>query len=1416
MKNIVQLAVALIFFWGLANGAKAQTNITKTSISAPNNLQVNTYTGSLFHQREDLRIPGRGLSAVIAFSYNSSARDKNWGYGRGWTHSYNMAYYPDSASIVVQKMDGRRNRYFQNPGGGYSRPTGVFDSLEQYEPGKFRLLMNDGTKYFFDNAGHKKLTKVQDRNGNNLTFAYTDTLLTTLTDASGREILFTWANGRMTKITDPNTTPAREIHYEYDPAGNPTRVTDPLGNHMDYTYDDAFKMTAVINQNGIPVNIEYNSLTAVRRLISCVGVQTISYNYELRRTYLVEKVGGTEQITTFQYDTQGRLVRQSGNCCGSDVQYEYDAANNITKRTDANGNATTYTYDSKGNVLQEVDPLGKAIVYAYEPNFNFVSSVTDRNGNQTTQTYDAQGNLIQRNKPLGVVEAFTYDAYGNPLTYKDGRNHTTTYTYDQHGNLTSILDPENGQTTLTYDLVGNNTAFTDPNGHTTTILYDKLNRETKITNALGHFVEYTYDPAGNQTSFKDLKGHVKTFNYDGVNRLVATTDALGHTTSLSYDEHGNLTVLKDANGHETKFEYNTLNRLTRKISPVGDQTLYDYDGVGNLTSVSLPGGNSVSVIYDQLNRIQQINDALGVVAKYTYDHNSNKLSVADGNDNTTRYTYDALNRVVKSEDPSGKASLFAYDKNDNLLQVTDRKGNVSIFTYDNLDRRKTSKDPLNNITTFNYSPAGNLLSIVDAKNQTTTYAYDSTDRRITETFANGDQRGFSYDAAGNLIAQTFPNGYTVTYTYDNANRLTSRNYPDGTSETFTYDNTGKLLTANNPTANVSMSYDAADRLTQETLNGKNTNYQYNTTNRTRKITYPGGKMVTEKYDQRGRLEQINDSAIPGNTPLASLEYDPGNRLLRKVFFNNTTAEFAYDLNSNVLQINHTLSSLVRYDYAYDFNDNKLYEENEYQPTKSNHFTYDNYNRLSRFKKGTLVGGNIPSPSTDVQFALDGVHNRQTVQVNATTTTYTANNVNQYTMLAGGTAATLTYDANGNLLSDGAQTYQYDYENRLVSVGSGAVGKYFYDALGRRVLKVVGPDSTFFFYAQLRVIEERASSSGAVAATYTYGSGLDEVLTMERGGQRYFYHTNALGSVTQLTNSAGGIVEQYEYDSYGAVSIFDGAYLPLTVSAVGNPVLFTGQRLDGESGLYFYKSRYYSALLGRFLQRDPLGYFDGLSLYEYAFNSPSNFIDQYGLSGDPCNKKPWWEDIAVGAGFGGVAGGLGALGAVALFGGPVGWAVLAGVVLGAATSAAINHYAGTNPIEQWQQGNYGAAIGLGLANTIPAAIVGFGAGAAVSAMTGGAEGLGSVSARTPVGRSGNPLGSVAPNSPTTIDGTKFTGHALDQMQSRGVLSPSAVLDVVKNPGTVIPGNTPGTTVFIRENLRVVVNKVGDIITVIIKQ
>ena len=145
-----------------------------------------------------------------------------------------------------------------------------------------------------------------------------------------------------------------------------------------------------------------------------------------------------------------------------------------------------------------------------------------------------------------------------------------------------------------------------------------------------------------------------------------------------------------------------------------------------------------------------------------------------------------------------------------------------------------------------------------------------------------------------------------------------------------------------------------------------------------------------------------------------------------------------------------------------------------------------------------------------------------------------------------------------------------------------------------------------------MIEEYLNSS--LVRTYTYGAYIDDPLMVEYGGQRYFYLKDRRYSVTALTDAAGSIVETYEYSAFGRMTIYDAAGQDITASGstIGNPYGFTGRRFDAETGLWYYRNRMYSPVLGRFLQRDPAGYVDGMNLYAYVQNNPIKYLDPEGL------------------------------------------------------------------------------------------------------------------------------------------------------------------------------------------------------------
>jgi RHS repeat-associated protein len=448
-------------------------------------------------------------------------------------------------------------------------------------------------------------------------------------------------------------------------------------------------------------------------------------------------------------------------------------------------------------------------------------------------------------------------------------------------------------------------------------------------------------------------------------------------------------------------------------------------------------------------------------------------------------------------------------------------------------------------------------------------------------------------------------------------------------------------------------YDGASRVTNTVQNGRSLRYMYDIPGRVQTNAYPSGRTVIYTYDARNRLATVRDTTL--NPPIATYTYDAANRVMTRSYRNSTTASYTYHANDWVTSLEHsnTLNRIVGFGYAYDNEGNKLYEEKRHNPLDSEAYTYDALDRLTNYLVGTLVAPTVPSPLIQKAWNLDPVGNWDKVISNSIPEVRTHNTANELTSI--NTTNVLSHDDNGNLQQDTAYFYSYDEENRLTQVlrlsDSTIVGQYAYDALGRRVIKIGNPGGTpatnVFFYDGMRLIEE-LDAGVSTQATYTYGSYLDEVLTMDRGGQTYYFHQNALWSPQALTGSTGSGVERYIYDAYGQVIVLDASYNPISLnawgaphSAVANPWLFTGRQLDEETGLYYYRARYYDCIKGRFLTRDPL--FDGVrdpvmimveallsgrefiaseestfnelllnNLYAYVSGNPVNALDPSGL------------------------------------------------------------------------------------------------------------------------------------------------------------------------------------------------------------
>ena len=354
------------------------------------------------------------------------------------------------------------------------------------------------------------------------------------------------------------------------------------------------------------------------------------------------------------------------------------------------------------------------------------------------------------------------------------------------------------------------------------------------------------------------------------------------------------------------------------------------------------------------------------------------------------------------------------------------------------------------------------------------------------------------------------------------------------------------------------------------------------------LTAPDGSTNTYSYDALNRLSTLTNSL----TGQFGFGYDALSRRTSLTRPNGVNTSYGYDSLSHLLSVLHQAgaNTVDGASYTYDPAGNRA--------TKTNHlnnvtegYTYDPIYQLTQVMKGG---------STSETYSYDAVGNRLS---SLGVSSYTYNPSNELTSSSSGN---YTYDNNGNTLTDASgKTFTWDFENRLTTAvvpGTGTVA-FKYDPFGRRIQKSGPLGTTNYFYDGLDLIET-VSGSGSESASYAQGVGIDEPLAELQGSTTDYYAVDGLGSITSLFNATGVLANTYTYDSFGKLTASTGT--------ITNTLQYTAREFDSETGLSFYRARYYDPVTGRFISEDPLRFLSDINFYRYVFNSPVNFIDPLGL------------------------------------------------------------------------------------------------------------------------------------------------------------------------------------------------------------
>ncbi|MGW7413040.1 putative T7SS-secreted protein [Streptomyces sp. NPDC054863] len=758
---------------------------------------IDLATGVMYLPQWDLTLPGT-LPLAFTRRVASDYRSGRW-FGPSWSSTADQRLEIDSEGVVLVCEDGLLLPYPHPAPGVPVLPThGPARPLDTDAAGNYTVTDPDTgrVQHFTTTGPHLALlTQIDDRNGNWITFEYTEeSVPTAIVDSAGRHLQLTTDQGRITAL-----------HL----AGAAADGSDQ--EIVRYGYTDGH-LTSVTNSSGLPLVFTYDERA---RVTSWTDTNDRRYDYA--------------------YDDQDRCISEGGTEGHVALRVTYDDIDpetglRVTTATTGSGAVHRYLVNDASQIVAEIDPLGAVTRYARDRRHRLLSR-TDALGGVTRFEHDDETGAVTRViRPDGREATAVHNALGLPVRVTGPDRLTIRQEYDERGNRTLFTTPSGTTFRYTYDAAGRPLSATDPLGNTTRLQSDAAGLPVEITDPLGAVTRYERDLFGRPVAITDALGATTRLEWTVEGQMSKRTDPDGSTQMWTYDGEGNCTSHTNPLGATSRYEYTHFDLMSARTGPDDVRYEFEHDLDLRLTRVRNPQGLTWDYSYDTAGRLTTESDFDGRLLHYAYDATGQLVSRTDGLGQTVRIDRDVLGRAI-SKTVDGSLTTYTYDLFDQLAEVSGPDATVS-FLRDRYGHLKS--ETVNGRTlSYGHDQLGRRTSRRTPSGSVSSWAYDSTGRRTTLT-ASGRTLAFEYDAVGHELARHTGETVTLTTAYDALGRPTEQQVTgagrsiqrrayayraDGKltrtddqlsgPATYTLDRVGRVTTVTAPFWHESYAYDAA-------------------------------------------------------------------------------------------------------------------------------------------------------------------------------------------------------------------------------------------------------------------------------------------------------------------------------------------------------------------------------------------------------------------------------------------------------------------------------------------------------------------------------------------------------------------------------------------------------------------------------